>query len=315
MSAIAGARPCPRLDELPPAPPGRTGWPWTVETSLLPPCRPDGSAWPRVSVVTPSLNQGEYLEETIRSVLLQGYPDLEYVVADGGSQDDSVAVIEKYASHLTHWWSRPDRGQSQAINAAFAMCTGSVWAWLNSDDVYLPGTLRRIAETLAGGWRLVYGSSQFIDAGGQPVGPYPGQPLARGWRRMQYWKGWPVPQPTLFFDARLFAETGALDESLHYALDYDWVVRASRNAQPLCLPDTLALYRVHAVSKTGDWETRKPIFFAEMKDINRRHAPPWHPRWWGLWLSWAGYRMAEHWRSLRARAKARGRQFGTRRTP
>jgi len=304
VTAIAGPRHCPALEELPPPPPGRTGWPWTVETAPLPPLRPDGSAWPRVSVVTPSLNQGEYLEETIRSVLLQGYPDLEYVVADGGSRDGSVAIIEKYASHLTHWWSRPDRGQSQAINAAFALCTGSVWGWLNSDDVYVPGTLHRIAEALAGDSKLVYGSSRFIDAAGQPLGPYPGKPLARGWRRMQYWKGWPVPQPTLFFEAQVFEDTGALDESLHYALDYDWVVRASRTVQPLCLPDTLALYRVHAVSKTGDWETRKPIFFAEMRAINRRHAPVRSPGSWALWLSWVGWVAARRVRRAGARALA-----------
>jgi glycosyltransferase involved in cell wall biosynthesis len=254
-----------------------------------------------VSVVTPSLNQAEFLEETIRSVLLQGYPDLEYVIADGGSRDGSVAIIEKYAPYLAAWWSRPDRGQSQAINAGFARCTGSIWGWLNSDDVYLPGTLRRIAEALGGPRRLVYASSLFVDAAGRPLRPYHGRPLPRGWRRMRYWKGWPVPQPTLFFDARLFAEKGSLDESLHHAFDYEWVVRASPGVECVCLPDTLAFYRMHPASKTWDWETRKPAFFAEMKRINRRHAPPWQPRSWGLWLSWAGSSVVESARRLRAR--------------
>lgn len=298
---MAVPRPCPALEELPPPPPGRTGWPWTVATPGLAPSRRDGSAWPRVSVVTPSLNQAQFLEETIRSVLLQGYPDLEYVIADGGSHDGSVAIIDKYASHLTGWWSRPDRGQSHAINAAFSRCTGSIWGWLNSDDVYLAGTLGRIAEALVGLRRLVYGSSLFVDAEGHPLGPYRGEPLAPGWRRMRYWKGWPVPQPTLFFDARLFADKGALDESLRYALDYEWVVRASRGVEAMCLPDTLALYRMHPASKTGDWESRKPDFFAEMDRINRRIAPPWRPGSWGLWLSWTGYRVSERARRLRAR--------------
>ena len=253
-------------------------------------------------MVTPSFNQAEFLEETIRSVLLQGYPDLEYVIADGGSQDGSRALIEKYRAHLAHGWSRPDRGQSQAINAAFARCTGSVWAWLNSDDVYLAGTLGRIAPLVAGPCRLVYGSSQFIDAAGRALGPYPGKPLAPGWRRMQYWKGWDVPQPTLFFDARLFAEWGPLDETLRYALDYEWVVRVSLHVEAVCLPDTLALYRMHPSSKTGDWESRKPYFFAEMRKINQRHAPPWRPASWGLWLSWARYRTSEAARRARARA-------------
>ena len=301
MIAIAGRRACPALDELPPPPSGRTGWPWTVATPRLPPSRRDGSPWPRVSVVTPSFNQAEFLEETMRSVLLQGYPDLEYVIADGGSQDGSVAIIEKYAAHLAHWWSRPDRGQSEAINAAFARCTGSVWGWLNSDDVYLAGTLGRIAESRVGEHRIVYGSSQFVDAGGKPLGPYPGRPLPRGWRRMRYWQGWPVPQPTLFFDARLFTTKGGLDERLRYALDYDWVIRAARDLEAVCLPHTLALYRLHPSSKTGDWTSRKPLFFAEMKEINRRHAPPW-PGSWGLWLSWARYRTLDRVRRVGARA-------------
>ena len=257
-----------------------------------------------MSVVTPSFNQAPFLEETIRSVLLQGYPDLEYVVADGGSRDGSVAIIEKYADHLAAWWSRPDRGQSEAINAAFGRCTGSVWAWLNSDDVYLSGTLRRVAEAVAGGARLVYASSQFVDAAGRPLGPYPGRPLPSGWRRMRYWKGWAVPQPTLFFDARLFAEKGPLDETLHYALDYEWVIRAGRDLEAVCLPETLALYRVHAASKTADWETSKPTFFAEMTQINRRHAPPWRPSSWALWLSWAAHSASEWARKVRAQARA-----------
>ena len=295
------ARPCPRLDDLPDPPPGRSGWPWTEGTGPLPALRSDGTPWPRVSVVTPSLNQAEFLEETIRSVLLQGYPDVEYVVADGGSADGSRAIIEKYADHLTSWWSRADGGQSQAINAAFGRCTGAIWAWLNSDDVYLPGALGRVAETLRGKTRVVYGSSQFVDTAGRLVGPYPGRPLARGRRRMRYWKGWTVPQPTLFFDAGLFAEHGPLDENLHYALDYEWVIRVSRDVHPVCLPETLASYRLHAASKTGDWETSKPTFFREMTKINRRHAPLWRPSSWALWLSWLGHRMAEGMRATRAR--------------
>jgi hypothetical protein len=164
--------------------------------------------------------------------------------------------------------------------------------------------------------RLVYGSCSFVDAAGRTLGPYPGQPLARGWRRMQYWKGWPVPQPTLFFAAGLFAEKGPLDERLRYALDYEWVVRASRDVEAVCLPDTLALYRVHSASKTGDWESNKPTFFAEMKRINWRLAPPWRPGSWGLWLSYAVYRLSEHARRLGAWANAlRGRRNGERRAP
>ena len=92
---------CPTLEELPPPPPGKTGWPWTEESPQLPDRMPDGSPWPRVTIVTPSLNQGTFIEETIRSVLLQGYPDLEYIIIDGGSTDDSVGAIQKYEKWFT----------------------------------------------------------------------------------------------------------------------------------------------------------------------------------------------------------------------
>src|SRR5215207_3259660 len=140
-----------RLKNLPPPPEGKTGWPWTEEAATPAEAPPRGRAWPRISVVTPSLNQAEFLEQTIRSVLLQGYPNLEYIVMDGGSRDGSLAVIEKYAPLLTHWESRPDRGQGHAINKGWRQCTGEILCWLNSDDLYLPGALRVVSETLAGG--------------------------------------------------------------------------------------------------------------------------------------------------------------------
>src|SRR5262245_2264682 len=117
---------CPLLSALPPPPPGRDGWPWTVASDPLPETRPNGSAWPRISVVTPSYNQGRFLEETIRSVLLQGYPDLEYFVIDGVSTDESVAIIERYAPWLSFWVSEPDGGQVEAINKGIARATGDL---------------------------------------------------------------------------------------------------------------------------------------------------------------------------------------------
>ncbi|RPH92435.1 MAG: glycosyltransferase, partial [Lysobacterales bacterium] len=116
---------CPGLNELPPPPAGRSGWPWTAETP--PPGAADASAdWPRITIVTPSFNQAEYIEETIRSVLLQGYPDLEYYVIDGGSTDGSADIIRKYAQYLAGWASEPDRGQSHALNKGFARASGQV---------------------------------------------------------------------------------------------------------------------------------------------------------------------------------------------
>jgi cellulose synthase/poly-beta-1,6-N-acetylglucosamine synthase-like glycosyltransferase len=107
---------CPRLHELPSAPPGKTGWPWTEESTAPPPSMADGKDWERITIVTPSFNQGAFIEETIRSVLLQGYPNLEYIVMDGGSTDNSVQIIKKYSPWLNYWVSEPDGGQSDAIN-------------------------------------------------------------------------------------------------------------------------------------------------------------------------------------------------------
>ena len=108
---------CPSLHDLPPAPAGKTGWPWTAEGTRQPPGMPGGGEWPLISIVTPSFNQGDYLEATIRSILLQGYPNLETIVMDGGSTDGSVAIIQRYAPWLAHWETGPDGGQYAAIQA------------------------------------------------------------------------------------------------------------------------------------------------------------------------------------------------------
>ncbi len=140
----------PTLADLPTPPPGKSGWPWTVDTPSLPETRPDGSPWPRISIVTPSYNQGQFIEETIRSVLLQGYPDLEYIIMDGGSTDESVDIIKKYAPWLAHWESARDKGQADAINKGFSRITGSRANWVNSDDVLLPGCLELVGSSWGG---------------------------------------------------------------------------------------------------------------------------------------------------------------------
>jgi glycosyltransferase involved in cell wall biosynthesis len=127
---------------------------------------PDGSPWPRISIVTPSFNQGQFLEETIRSVLLQGYPDIEYIIIDGGSTDNSVEIIKKYEPWLAYWVSEPDRGQSHAINKGFERSTGEIMAWLNSDDMFLPEIFGTVGENIAGFSfpMLLIGNRVYIDA-------------------------------------------------------------------------------------------------------------------------------------------------------
>lgn len=263
------------------------GWPWQLEVNNLPPQVSDKIQWPRLSVVTPSFNQASFLEETIRSVLLQNYPNLEYIVIDGGSTDGSVEIIRRYEPWLAYWVSEPDRGQAHAINKGLARSTGQILAWLNSDDTYLPDTLWKITKLYQQkpDTQLVYGSAIFTDESGTHTNLYSGQPLKAGLDRMKYWLGWPIPQPTVFFSRDLLVRYSTLDETYRYALDYEWLIRLSQYVEFVCLPDVLATYRLHGQSKTGNWEKNKILFFAECQRANRRYAP-WHlPNSWPLWLA------------------------------
>ena len=131
----------PSLASLPQPPAGRTGWPWTEQSLRLPERTPTGGAWPRLTIVTPSFNQGRFIEATIRSILLQGYPDLEYFVLDGGSSDGTREIIAKYAPWIDFAISEPDRGQSSAINRGLSMGSGSHATWINSDDMLCQNAL------------------------------------------------------------------------------------------------------------------------------------------------------------------------------
>ena len=145
------------FSDLPSPPPGQTGWMWTAESSQNPEKTADSYPLPRITVVTPSYNQGQFIEATIRSVLLQDYPNLEYIIIDGGSTDNSVAIIQKYAPWLAFWVSEKDHGQAHAINKGFARATGDIYAYLNSDDYYEPGALNGCARAFRDGHQWVVG--------------------------------------------------------------------------------------------------------------------------------------------------------------
>ena len=136
----------PPLKNLPNAPPEKKGWPWIPEISQLKSSLSNARLWPKISIVTPSFNQVQFLEETIRSVLLQGYPNLEYIIIDGGSTDGSIDIIKKYSRWLRYWVSEPDSGQSNAINKGFAKASGEIFGYLNSDDLYEPNALKIISS-------------------------------------------------------------------------------------------------------------------------------------------------------------------------
>ena len=202
-----------------------------------------------VSIVTPSYNQAEYLEETIQSVLSQDYPHLEYLIVDGGSTDGSLEVIQKYASRLAWWVSEPDRGQTDAINKGFQHARGQVLAWLNSDDTYLPGAVSQAVEALEADPRLglVYGDANLVDEGGGVLGRFPARQVdLRSLRRGSVH----IPQQAAFFRGDLWRQVGPLDPSFYFAMDYDLWVRLARVSELRYIPRTWANFRLHGGGKT-----------------------------------------------------------------
>ncbi len=240
----------PRVEDLPLAS-GKTGWPWTEGSPPVGEGIASGRSWPRVSIITPSFNQAGFLEEAIRTVLLQGYPNLEYIVVDGGSTDGSVEIIRKYQQWLTSWVSEPDRGQSQAINKGLQRARGEVLGWLNSDDVYCPGAVGAAVDffELHPDVALMYGRADLIDFDGRVVGQAPWEEFdARVCiARHRYI----VPQPAAFFRREAVQRVGFLDERLNYCLDWDyWIRMALAGLKVSGMPQPLARCRLHPESKT-----------------------------------------------------------------
>ena len=257
---------------LPPPPAGRTGWPWTVP-------RPQASGVVerlKVTVVTPSYNQAAFLEATLRSVLLQDYPLIEYLVIDGGSTDGSVDIITAYRQLLDYAVSEPDRGQAHAINKGFQRATGDVVAWLNSDDQYTPGTIARIVSEFEAEPDLewVYGDCVRRTEPGGALSANPSEP-------MDYVRGLPgyspICQPAAFFRRTLLEATGGLDESFRLAMDYDLWLRAIKHRRPRHLCGTvLAVTSDHADAKSRS--QLGEVVFESTRAMQRFYAAPDLPK-------------------------------------
>ena len=241
----------PTPTELPPPPAGKTGWPWTDETPALPSARPDGSAWPLISIVTPSYNQGQFIEETIRSVLLQGYPELEYIIIDGGSGDQSVEIIKKYGPWLTYWVSEKDQGQSHAINKGFDRSTGLILGWLNSDDILLPNALPTVAVNLPHPDEpvLLAGTAELRDVSlTRVISVFDRLPQTFSEVFSQYDTSF--AQPSVFFTRRALKLAGVLREDLHYAMDLELWLRMARHVPITLIEQHLSWMRRHDDAKT-----------------------------------------------------------------
>jgi len=260
---------CPTLSELPTPPKGKRGWPWTEETPRLPDSMPDGTTWPRISIVTPSYNQGRFIEETIRSVLLQGYPDLQYIIIDGGSTDNSVEIIKKYQNWLAYWVSAPDKGQSQAINKGFEKATGKIYAWIGSDDYLLKYALKNVAHAYraspkAGAW---CGGSLFVTTDGKKTGVR--QPPDRlDVETIAAWNENSFGQPATFFSKEAWQQCAPLDENLYYGMDFDLWIKIAKKFTFEKVAEVLAIERLHKDAKT---QRDTGMMYAVQCQIQIRH--------------------------------------------
>jgi glycosyltransferase involved in cell wall biosynthesis len=208
---------------------------------------------PLVSIVTPSYNQARFIEQTIRSVLAQDYPRLEYLIVDGGSTDGSVEIIRRYAQENPEripWWvSERDAGQTDAINKGFARARGDILAWLNSDDTYYPQAVSEAAAFLQAhpGAGMVYGDADLVDERGGVLGRFPA--AQTDYRRLR--QGYVhIPQQAAFFRASLWRRVGPLDPTFYFAMDYDLWVRLSRLAPLVYHPRRWAAFRLHHGGKS-----------------------------------------------------------------
>jgi glycosyltransferase involved in cell wall biosynthesis len=229
----------------------------------------DAPLGPLVSIVTPSYNQAEFVESTIKSVLSQTYSRIEYFVCDGGSQDGTLEIIRRYSDRLAWWCSERDRGQSDAINKGWHRASGDILAYLNSDDLLLPGAIEHVVRAFRSSESIgvVHGDWIYVDEKGGELG------LGRGRsadfkRLLRHGQIRYIAQPASFYRASVLRRVGLIDEGLHYAMDYDLLLRLAKGSRLIHLPIPLAGFRLHETAKTTAFTERH---WEETLAVQRRH--------------------------------------------
>ena len=240
------------MNVLPEPPDGKKGWPWTVPGSLEEQHPTQSQDRPLVSLITPSFNQSRFLEETIRSVLLQGYPNLEYIIIDGLSTDGSQEIIKKYEKHISCWVSEPDKGHADAVNKGWKTANGGFVSWLNSDDFLYPRSLENTVDTLKKNpdIHVCYGDAARVNERSQSCdrdfkgGNFSLKDMLVFWRN-------PVPQPGFLMRRSVIDQIGFLDESYSFAFDFEyWMRMAVHDMKGKYIPQRLAAFRMHRDAKT-----------------------------------------------------------------
>ena len=258
------------------------------------------SVLPKISIITPTLNQGDFIENTIRSVIEQRYPNLEYIIIDGGSTDNTLEVIERFQPFLSYWISEPDNGQAEAINKGFSKATGDIVAWLNSDDTYTEGALWEFVKAVlkypkADIW--VASHHNYIDEQDDVLSTMENVFVSHK-EFVKYWKtgGIRVNQPSVFFRRQLVEELGKIDPHLHYGLDYDFFLRLSRIHRIATINGKWANYRLHRRAKSGTSAGEGFYKFIPEWHLasKRQWSRPFTFRWWGFFMSFQFYRPFFH---------------------
>jgi len=226
-------------------------------------------SYPKISIVTPSYNQAKFLEKTILSVLNQNYPNLEYIIIDGGSTDESVEIIKKYEKYFDYWVSKRDKGQADAIKKGFEKSTGEIMGWLNSDDTYLPRSFFKMVESSQKHFEadLTFGDIYFINEYDQIIGECK---LTKLNITHLVYEGICLAQPAVFWTKEIYNKVGGLNPQYKFCMDFDLFTRIADMGHLNYIPEYIANFRIHKDSKTS---TISDIWGIEHDEIIRRYLP------------------------------------------